>query len=322
MAWSWIVARSNVRSSVPSFALTIPLAGGQTTLAQFIRMPRYFLDFREESFNVVVIARWLFISAALLLPAGSSPRYFPNWNFPNMSRERAIKRRTKSAVAKASAVSVVWNNVVPSRNMQRELKREAVLQAAVSAFNRKGFSKTSLDDIAQKLGVTKTALYYYFPTKNALLAACFDRAMQVASASLAAGKQEGRNGREKLILMLRHYLETMTGELSECLLLTEEHSFESNERRELIKERDNLERQLRDLVEQGISDGSIVPCNPKLTIFLMLGAVNWVPKWFSRNGPWTNVEVAKGISDMLNRMLSTAEGPKLLAEIGASSARR
>lgn len=233
-----------------------------------------------------------------------------------MSRKRAHKSVATPTEAKAPTASVVWNNIVPSRNIQRELKREAVLRAAVSAFNRKGFSQTSLDEIAHKLGVTKAALYYYFPTKNALLALCFDRAMQVASASLAAAKLEGHNGREKLILMLRHYLETITDELSGCLLLTEEHFLELNERRKLIEKRDLLERELRELVEQGISDGSIAPCNAKLTIFLMLGAVNWVPKWFSRNGPWTNIEVARGITDMLDRMLSTPNAPNPVTKIG------
>jgi TetR/AcrR family transcriptional regulator len=63
---------------------------------------------------------------------------------------------------------------------------EALLRAAVSAFNYRGFAQTSLDQIAQNLGVTKAARYYYFPTKSALVAACFDRAMKVASDSLAA----------------------------------------------------------------------------------------------------------------------------------------
>ena len=122
--------------------------------------------------------------------------------------------------------------------MQREMKREARLRAAVSAFNRRGFSQTSLDEIAQSLGVTKAALYYYFPTKSALVAACFDRAMKVANDSLAAAKRDGGNGREKLILMLRRYLKTMIGQLNESLLLTEEHALTPGDRKKLIEQRD------------------------------------------------------------------------------------
>jgi TetR/AcrR family transcriptional regulator len=231
-----------------------------------------------------------------------------------MTIVRPAKRRTAVAKPKSARRSV-WNDIVPSRSKQRELKREALLRAAVSAFNRQGFNQTSLEEIAQKLGVTKAALYYYFPTKNALLAACFDRAMEMARDSLAAAKREGRNGREKLILMFRRYLETMTGELTESLLLTEEHALTPRERNKLIEQRDSLEAELRDLVKEGIRDGSIVTCDPKLTIFLMLGAINWVPKWFTPKGPWSNAQVARGIGEMLDRMLSTNPQQSLASNV-------
>jgi TetR/AcrR family transcriptional regulator len=238
----------------------------------------------------------------------------------SMSKARAAKRRP--AAAKPKSAGAAWNNIVPSRSAQRELKREALLRAAVSAFNRQGFSQTSLEEIANKLGVTKAALYYYFPTKNALLAACFDRAMEMARDSLAAAKREGRNGREKLILMFRRYLETMMGELSESLLLTEEHALTPRERNKLIEQRDAFEGELRSLVREGIRDGSIVPCDPKLTIFLMLGAINWVPKWFSPKGSWSNTQVATGISEMLDRMLSTSPAAGLARDVGGIPAGR
>ena len=205
----------------------------------------------------------------------------------------------------------MWHNVLPSRSVQWEMKREALLRAAVSAFNRRGFSQTSLDEIAQNLGVTKAALYYYFPTKSALVAACFDRAMKVANESLVAAKREGCDGREKLILMLRRYLKTMIGELNESLLLTEEHALTTGDRAKLIEQRDMFERELRALVKEGIRDGSIVPCDPKLAVFVMLGAIHWVPKWFSLKGPWTDAQVAMAISGMLDRMLSTSPAKRL-----------
>jgi TetR/AcrR family transcriptional regulator len=140
--------------------------------------------------------------------------------------------------------------------------------------------------------------------------------MEMARDSLAAAKREGRNGREKLILMFRRYLETMMGELSESLLLTEEHALTPRERNKLIEQRDAFEGELRSLVREGIRDGSIVPCDPKLTIFLMLGAINWVPKWFSPKGSWSNTQVATGISEMLDRMLSTRPAAGLARDVG------
>jgi TetR/AcrR family transcriptional regulator len=232
-----------------------------------------------------------------------------------MSRAKTAKRRPRQPAAKFKPAGV-WYDLVPSRSQQRELKREALLRAAVSAFNRRGFTQTSLDEIAQNLGVTKAALYYYFPTKSALVAACFDRAMKVAHDCVAAAKRDGGDGRGKLILMLRRYLKIMIGELDESLLLTEEHALTPRDRAKMIEQRDALEGELRAVVKEGIRDGSIVPCDPKLAVFVLLGAVHWVSKWFSLKGPWTDAQVAEAISQMIDRMLSTNPAKRLPGSVG------
>jgi TetR/AcrR family transcriptional regulator len=230
-----------------------------------------------------------------------------------MAKTRAAKRGT---AAKTKAPGT-WQDAVPSRSVQREMKREALLRAAVSAFNRRGFAQTSLEEIAQSLGVTKAALYYYFPTKSALVAACFDRAMRVANDSLADAKRDGSSGLDKLTLMLRLYLKTMIGESNESLLLTEEHALTPADRARLVEQRDAFERELRSLVKEGVRDGSIVPCDPKLTVFVLLGAVHWVPKWFSLKGAWTDAQVSAAIGELLERMLSTSPAPSLTENVGA-----
>src|ERR1700689_1518230 len=95
-----------------------------------------------------------------------------------------------------------WSAIVPSRDELHEAKRGALLREAASAFTRQGFHATSLDDIAQKLGVTKAALYHYFPGKPALLRECFMRALEVCFLGLDHAERNGRNGREKLRLTL------------------------------------------------------------------------------------------------------------------------
>jgi TetR/AcrR family transcriptional regulator len=233
-----------------------------------------------------------------------------------MAKTRAVRAVKRGTVAKPKAVST-WQDAVPSRSMQREMKREALLRAAVSAFNRRGFGQTSLEEIAQSLGVTKAALYYYFPTKSALVAACFERAMRVANDSLAAAKRDGRDGRDKLTLMLRLYLRAMISESNESLLLTEEHALTPGDRARLVEQRDAFEHELRNLVKAGIRDGSIVPCDPKLTVFVLLGAVHWVPKWFTLNGAWTDAQVSAAICELLDRMLSTSPAPRLTENVAA-----
>src|SRR5258708_12485243 len=90
-----------------------------------------------------------------------------------------------------------WKNTVPSRDALYEAKREALLREAAAAFNRMGFHATSLDDIARNLGVTKAALYHYFPNKHPLLHACFGHAMEACFRNLPRPRGQRANGRQR-----------------------------------------------------------------------------------------------------------------------------
>jgi TetR/AcrR family transcriptional regulator len=90
----------------------------------------------------------------------------------------------------------------------------------------------------------------------------------------------------------------------------------ASDRAKLIDQRDAFEGALRALVREGISDGSIVSCDPKLAVFVVLGAIHWVPKWFSLKGPWSDAQVSIAISQMLDRMLSTSPTQNLAANVG------
>ena len=55
-----------------------------------------------------------------------------------------------------------------ARQERAEVTREAILEGAAEAFDAAGFGSTSLSDISQRAGVTKGALYFHFPSKEAL----------------------------------------------------------------------------------------------------------------------------------------------------------
>lgn len=210
----------------------------------------------------------------------------------------------------------VWKNTVPSKDELYESKRAALLREAAAAFNRRGFHATSLDEIAQNLGVTKAALYHYFPNKQTLLMACFEKAMDVAFDSLARARQQEATGRGRLRLTLALYLEQMLDELSACVVLMEENALTPPDHARMVQMRDRFEQALRDLVRDGIADGSIVACDPKLAMFTILGALNWIPKWFRHSGPWTATQTTAAVSDLFERMLSSAPAPALARDVG------
>src|SRR5882724_13115388 len=71
-----------------------------------------------------------------------------------------------------------WRRGIPAEEESYEVKRRMALETAARAFNERGFYKTSLDDIAAELNVTKAALYYYFRSKDEILYECHSAAIQ------------------------------------------------------------------------------------------------------------------------------------------------
>jgi TetR/AcrR family transcriptional regulator len=204
----------------------------------------------------------------------------------------------------------------PTKADVHGIKRQEVLREAAASFNFKGYHATSLTEIATSLGVTKAALYHYFPNKNSLLAACFEHAMDVAFACLERGRKLGGNGRDRLVLTISGYVAQLIDELNCCVVLMEEQALEPGDRAKLVRQRDRFERALRALVKEGIDDGSVVPCDPKLAIFVILGAMNWVPKWFKPSGAWKPEQLTVALSQIFERALSSAPALALPRDVG------
>jgi len=212
-----------------------------------------------------------------------------------------------------------WANAVPSRAEQTETKRKAIIREAAQVFNRRGSHGTTLEDVADRLGVTKTALYRYVANKNDLLCACHEEAMEIAFEHLDEGERTGGTGLEKIQIAMSGYLRSMISELGVPVLLLEENALEKQSALRIVALRDKFEKRLRGLVKLGIVDGSIVPTDPKLAVFMLLGAVHWVTKWYSPNGPWTADEAASALIELATRSLAARPAKVLTNPIHKTS---
>lgn len=212
--------------------------------------------------------------------------------------------KAKSSNASMRAAVGQWGHAVPTAQERDEMKRQSIIRAAAQCFNRSGFHGTSMDDIAARLGVTKPALYRYVKNKHEVLAACFSAVMEMSFIHLENGEKTGRNGLEKLRITLRGYLEDLMDKMGHPVVLLEEGALLPDQLRSLIRSRDQMERRYRALVEEGIRDGSIIPCDPKLAVFALFGAINWVPKWYREDGEWSATYVAEALVNLITRSIA------------------
>ncbi len=180
---------------------------------------------------------------------------------------------------------------------EREEKREAVLQAAAQAFAENGYYKTSLDSIAARLGVTKPTLYYYARSKDDLISAIADRALlQIMEAFESDGQAPALPQLQQLI---RRYVEVMATDFGRCIMVTREVRLEGAGGEDLRLGMRKIAQRMRDLLEKGMADGSIGACDVRLTAFMIAGAVNEIPHWFSDDGPMSPATVAEKFANQL-----------------------
>lgn len=216
-------------------------------------------------------------------------------------RSAAARAPARLAAARVVPRSGAWGVELPTPEESADIKRGFIVRAAAQCFNRSGFHGTSMDDIAARLGVTKAALYRYVKTKHDLLYAAFNMAMDSSFANLDIGEKQGRTGLEKLHITLRGYLRDLIGTLGHPVVLLEDGSLLPEQQRALLRRRDQAEKRFRALVEEGMADGSITPCNPKLAVFALLGAVNWVPKWYRPDGEWSAEQISDSLVEIITR---------------------
>ena len=221
--------------------------------------------------------------------------------------------RTRSELAEARGGR--WANAIPSRAEQSDTKRRAIIREAAKVFNRRGSHGTTLEDVAERLGVSKAALYRYVQNKNDLLCACHEEAMQIANEHLDIGERTGRNGLEKIQIAMTGYLRAMINDLGVPVLVLEDNALEPQSAVRIVKLRDAFEKRLRGLVKLGISDGSIVQTDPKLAVFMLLGAILWVNKWYSPEGQWSGEDTAAALIELATRGLAAKPARTLASPI-------
>lgn len=179
------------------------------------------------------------------------------------------------------------------RNREREIKREAVLRAAAQAFNENGFHATSLDDVAERLNVTKPTLYYYVKSKNEILFECVRIGLEMLKTAIDEAGASGGTALDKLILAMKKYVEIVTTDFGMCLIRIGEDPLPPESRKKLRGLKAGVDRELRRLIGQGIAEGLLEPCDPKLAAFTLAGALSWIGRWYRPDGPLSPDEIAE-----------------------------
>ena len=207
------------------------------------------------------------------------------------TKAKAASRRKKAAATRRRAGSPT---------------RVEILKSAAAAFKRVGYHGATLEEIAASLDMNKGNLYYYFRSKEEILFACHQYSMDRLLDVLARVEQSDLTPDRKLRQLLVSFVHTILDDLHGTALFLDIKALGTRRLRLAIARRDEFDQGVRRVIQQGVDWGTFDPgADPKLLSFAMMGAVNWIPRWYSPDGPSNSQAIAERFADYLTSGLLT-----------------
>lgn len=181
---------------------------------------------------------------------------------------------------------------------RRDARRAEILRSAAAAFRRRGYHGASVEEIADTLGMTKGSLYYYFKNKEEILFFCHDYSLDILLARLA--ELDARDPVDaRLRALIIAFVHMILDELHGTALTLDPQALSPPLLKKVIAKRDRFDRGIRRLLQEGMDRGLFAPDDPKLLTFAILGAVNWITRWFDPKGPASSQEIGERFADYL-----------------------
>ncbi|WP_311268043.1 TetR/AcrR family transcriptional regulator [Sphingobium sp. WCS2017Hpa-17] len=184
------------------------------------------------------------------------------------------------------------------REQDRADKREAVLLAAVRMFNARGYHAASLDDVAASLGISKPTIYHYLGNKEQVLVECVNRGLSMLREAADAAMSAPGSGHDRLRAFLLRYACVNMDDFGRCVIRTNEEVLSMDSAIRFRARKREIDAAVREMITEGIADGSIAPVDVRFASFALAGALNWPARWHDPAGPLSPQQVAEKLVDI------------------------
>jgi len=191
----------------------------------------------------------------------------------------------------ATATSPIPPKSAFDREAQYNAKRRAVIRSAAAAFRRRGYHNASMKGIAESLGLTKAALYYYVKSKEEILFEAHIMVYDKMDELVKSVRGQGDTGLERLQMLYGEFARMLTRD--GLALLADVDSLKGEYQKTVLARRGKIERAVTKIVARGMEDGSIIKADAKITVFFLMGALNWLNVWYEVGGRISGDEIAK-----------------------------
>jgi TetR/AcrR family transcriptional regulator, cholesterol catabolism regulator len=190
----------------------------------------------------------------------------------------------------------------PSKTKKRaRLTQKAIVSTAAELFAGWGFGATSLDDIAERLGVTKGALYYHIKNKEEILRLIYLMALAASEEPLARIADGNLPPTEKLRRAIVHHV-AVAADRSPAMIVfyREQPHLTGPFAKEIVLRKKAYETYFQRIIMEGQAAGVFnVDIDPKIAAFGILGMCNWLSQWYRADGPLTSQQIAAMFARMV-----------------------
>jgi TetR/AcrR family transcriptional regulator, cholesterol catabolism regulator len=177
------------------------------------------------------------------------------------------------------------------RNFERA---EQIKDIVARLFADKGYHATSMRDVGNEIGMSKSSMYNYFKSKEEILFHLMNDAMDEALETLQAICRADHTPEEKLNAVLDFYARYYAGDQERLTLLVNELQSLSEHHQQIIKKKDiDYVRLLRSILDELTKAGRMKAIHPTVASFAFFGMVHYTIKWYNKDGPVSPAELAR-----------------------------
>lgn len=180
-------------------------------------------------------------------------------------------------------------------------RRADIVRAAGRLFREKGYSATTIRDIAGAVGMRSGSPFYHFRTKHDMLRAVVLEGVEAISVAVTQAAHSGKSPRASFVAMLRAHLGQLLegeGRNFAAALLHESRHLNPDALAELIAHKDRYEamwqKTLKDLKRAGL-----VADDSRVARLFLMGALNWTVQWYQPDGPRSIEQLARQLADFV-----------------------
>jgi len=189
----------------------------------------------------------------------------------------------------------------PRRRLRAKERWEQIVTVSAELFSSKGYHGASLDDIGERLGIQKAALYHYVRSKEDILVEIYDRMLSRAEAEVLPIVDQPFAPDERLRRMVSRYIGLMIEQADMWSLIHyQQNALPAANYEATLRRKRAFEKKFEGVVKEGQASGLFKPMPTRLMVLSLFGMCNYVHHWV-RFVHFTEEEITGVICEVLER---------------------